>query len=140
MLCRRRFVASLALAPFAKFGCDSAAAAEWPQRPVRILYPYAAGSAGDTTARLIARRLSGALGQQFLIETRPGANGAIATEAVARSPADGYTLLWAITPPIAIAGCVRSGEGFHPDQCGGREQLCSGRQPAAAGDDRRRVH
>jgi len=103
MLSRRRFGASLALAPFAKIGFNSAAAAEWPQRPIRILYPYAAGSAGDTTARLIAHRLSDALGQPFIIENRTGANGLIATEAVARSPADGYTLLWAITPQIAIS-------------------------------------
>jgi tripartite-type tricarboxylate transporter receptor subunit TctC len=70
---------------------------------VRILYPYAAGGAGDTTARLIAHRLSEALGQPFVIENRAGANGIIATEAAARAPADGHTLLWAITPQMAIA-------------------------------------
>jgi len=103
MLSRRHFVASLALAPFAPFGLNSAAAAEWPQRPVRILYPYAAGSSGDVTARLIARQLSDSLGRPFIVENRTGANGVIATEAVARSPADGYTLLWAMTPQIAIS-------------------------------------
>jgi tripartite-type tricarboxylate transporter receptor subunit TctC len=103
MLNRRRFVASLAAAPLAAFGGLSGAAAEWPQRPVRILYPYAAGSSGDITARLIARRLSDALGQPFVIENRAGANGIVATELVARAPADGHTLLWAITPQIAIA-------------------------------------
>jgi tripartite-type tricarboxylate transporter receptor subunit TctC len=103
MLSRRRFVASLAAAPLATFGGLSAARAQWPQRPVRILYPYAAGSSGDLTARLIARRLSDALGQPIVIENRAGANGIVATESVARAPADGYTLLWAITPQIAIA-------------------------------------
>jgi len=103
MLSRRHFVASLAAAPLAAFGDHSAAAPRWPQRPVRILYPYAAGSSGDTTARLIARRLSDALGQPFVVENRTGANGIIATEAVVRAPADGYSLLWAITPQIAIA-------------------------------------
>ena len=103
MLNRRRFVASLAAAPLAAFGGLSAAAAEWPQRPVRILYPYAAGSSGDITARVIARRLSDGLGQPFVIENRAGANGIVATAAVARAPADGHTLLWAITPQIAIA-------------------------------------
>jgi tripartite-type tricarboxylate transporter receptor subunit TctC len=52
---------------------------------------------------MIARRLSDALGQPFVIENRAGANGIVATEAVARAPADGHTLLWAITPQIAIA-------------------------------------
>jgi tripartite-type tricarboxylate transporter receptor subunit TctC len=70
---------------------------------VKIVYPYAAGSTGDITARLIAQRMSQTFGQPFIVENRLGANGAIATEAVARSAPDGYTLLWAITPQIAIA-------------------------------------
>jgi tripartite-type tricarboxylate transporter receptor subunit TctC len=81
----------------------SAVAGQWPERPVRIIYPYAAGSTGDATARLIAHRLSDGFGQPFIVENRLGANGAIATEAVARSAPDGYTLLWAITPQIAIS-------------------------------------
>jgi tripartite-type tricarboxylate transporter receptor subunit TctC len=82
---------------------DSVHAGNWPERPVRIIYPYAAGSVGDGSARLLAQRLSQAFGQPFIVENRLGANGTIATTAVARSPADGYTLLWAITPQIAIA-------------------------------------
>ena len=81
----------------------SAGAGEWPEKPVRIIFPYAAGSTGDATARLIARRLSDGLGQPFIVENRVGANGVIGTEAVARSAPDGHTLLWAVTPPIAIA-------------------------------------
>jgi len=80
-----------------------ATAGEWPERPVKIIYPYAAGSTGDATARLIARRLGEKLGQPFIVENRLGANGVIATEAVARAAPDGYTLLWAITPQIAIS-------------------------------------
>ncbi len=74
----------------------------WPQRPVRIIGPYAAGGNSDGMARLVAQRLGEAFGQTFVVENRVGANGAIATEAVARSPADGYTLLWAATPPLTI--------------------------------------
>src|SRR2546429_3888185 len=74
----------------------------WPQRPVRIIGPYAAGGNSDGMARLAAQRLGEAFGQSFVVENRVGANGAIATEAVARSPADGYTLLWAATPPLTI--------------------------------------
>jgi tripartite-type tricarboxylate transporter receptor subunit TctC len=65
----------------------------YPARPVRFIVGQAAGSSSDITARLIAQWLSERLGQQFVVETRPGAGGNIATEAVVRSPADGYTLL-----------------------------------------------
>ena len=74
----------------------------WPQRPVRIMGPYAAGGNSDGMARMAAQRLGEAFGQSFVVENRVGANGAIAAEAVARSPADGYTLLWAATPPLTI--------------------------------------
>src|SRR5215510_14824306 len=64
----------------------------YPARPVRIIVGFAAGGGGDITARLIGQWLSERLGQQFIIENRPGAGGKIATEAVGRAPADGYTL------------------------------------------------
>jgi tripartite-type tricarboxylate transporter receptor subunit TctC len=99
MLARMQFAALVALIAFT----GSVEAGEWPERPVKIIYPYAAGGAGDATARLIARRLSENFGQPFIVENRAGANGIIATEAVARSAPDGYTLLWAITPQIAIS-------------------------------------
>jgi tripartite-type tricarboxylate transporter receptor subunit TctC len=99
MLTRMQFVALVALVALT----ESVEAGEWPERPVKIIYPYAAGGAGDATARLIARRLSEHFGQPFIVENRAGANGIIATEAVARSTPDGYTLLWAITPQIAIS-------------------------------------
>jgi tripartite-type tricarboxylate transporter receptor subunit TctC len=75
---------------------------DWPNKPVRILVPYAAGGNSDSMARISAQRLSETFGQQFVVENRLGANGAIATEAVARSASDGYTLLWGVQPPIAI--------------------------------------
>ena len=81
----------------------SASAGEWPERPVKIVYPYAAGSTGDATARLLAHRLGEKLGQPFIVENRVGANGVIGTEAVAHAAPDGHTLLWAITPQIAIS-------------------------------------
>jgi len=96
---RRQFVALAALVALV----GSASAGEWPDKPVKIIYPYAAGSTGDVTARLIAHRLSEKLGQPFIVENRVGANGVIGTEAVARSAPDGYMLLWAITPQIAIS-------------------------------------
>ena len=78
-----------------------AQAQDWPQRPVKLLVPFAAGGNIDIMGRLAAQRLSEALGQQFIVENRVGGNGTLATEA-ARAPADGYTLLWASTSVIAI--------------------------------------
>jgi tripartite-type tricarboxylate transporter receptor subunit TctC len=65
----------------------------YPVRPVRVIIGQAAGSGSDTVARLIGQFLSERLGQQFVVENRPGAGGNIATEAVVRASADGYTLL-----------------------------------------------
>jgi tripartite-type tricarboxylate transporter receptor subunit TctC len=65
----------------------------YPSRPVRLIVPVAAGGASDITARLIAQWLSERLGQQFVIDNRPGAASNIGTEAVVRAPPDGYTLL-----------------------------------------------
>jgi tripartite-type tricarboxylate transporter receptor subunit TctC len=70
-----------------------AQAQTYPTRPVRVIVGQAAGSGSDTFARLIGQFLSERLGQQFVIENRPGAAGNIATETVVRSPPDGYTLL-----------------------------------------------
>src|SRR6266704_3063200 len=70
-----------------------ARAQTYPSRPVRIIISQAAGSASDIFARLIGQRLSERLGQQFVIEPRPGAGGNIATEQAVRANADGYTLL-----------------------------------------------
>ena len=68
-------------------------AQSYPTRPVRILVGFAAGQAIDIIVRIVAQSLSDQLGQQFVIENRPGAGGNLAAEVVVRSPADGYTLL-----------------------------------------------
>jgi tripartite-type tricarboxylate transporter receptor subunit TctC len=78
-----------------------ARAQAYPSRPVRIIVGFAAGSASDIVARLIAQWLSERLGQQFVVENRTGAASNIATEAVVRAPADGYTLLF-VTAASAI--------------------------------------
>jgi tripartite-type tricarboxylate transporter receptor subunit TctC len=98
---RRSLLASWSVAAILSLA-GAAQAQDWPQRPVRIIGPYAAGGNADVLARLTAQRLSDAFGQQFIVENRVGGNGVIAAEAVARSPADGYTLMWAVLPPIAI--------------------------------------
>jgi len=73
----------------------SAQAQSWPARPVRIIVGYPAGITPDIVARLIAQRLSSRLGQQFVVENKPGAGTSIAAEEVVRAQPDGYTLLLA---------------------------------------------
>jgi tripartite-type tricarboxylate transporter receptor subunit TctC len=74
----------------------------WPQKPVTILCPFAAGGNTDGIARMAAQRLSDALGQPFVVETRAGAGGAIAADQTARAQPDGYTLMIAALPVMAI--------------------------------------
>ena len=93
---------SLFVAFFAVAFAAPAQSEEWPQRPVRIIVPFPAGGNSDAVARIIAQRLGEAFGQQFVVESRPGAGGALAAESVARSPADGYTLFMATLGQIAV--------------------------------------
>ena len=71
----------------------SAACAAYPEKPIRMVVPYPAGGAADTSARIIGQQLSVRLGQSVIIENKPGASGSIGAAAVAAAPADGYTLL-----------------------------------------------
>ena len=68
-------------------------AQDWPNRPVRLIVPFAAGGSTDVAARLVAEYLTRSLGQQVFVENRTGANGNIGIEATAKSPPDGYTIL-----------------------------------------------
>jgi tripartite-type tricarboxylate transporter receptor subunit TctC len=70
----------------------------YPSRPVRVIVGFTPGSAPDIVARLVGQWLSERLGQQFLVENRPGAGSNIGTEVVGRAPADGYTLLLVASP------------------------------------------
>jgi len=90
---RRGFLQAAAGAATLPFIARVAAAQDYPTRPVRVIVGQAAGSSSDIIARLIGQRLSERLGQQFVVEDRPGAGGNIATESVVRASPDGYTLL-----------------------------------------------
>src|SRR6266545_1991887 len=80
----------------------SLAAQSYPNRAVKVVVPWPPGQATDIAARVVAERLQEALGQPFVIENRPGAGGAIGSEVVAKSAADGYTLLAASSGPLSI--------------------------------------
>jgi len=93
MLSRRRFLHFSAASICAPAVIDGSASAQaWPNRPVRLIVPYPAGGGADAIARIVSVRLAEMWGQQVVVESRPGAGGNIASEMVARSAPDGYTL------------------------------------------------
>ncbi len=89
----KRIIAKAISASLLWLAGSTAFAQSYPNRPVKVIVPFATGAASDTIARMISDRLSSALGQTFVVENRPGAGGTIANDVVAKSPADGYTLL-----------------------------------------------
>jgi tripartite-type tricarboxylate transporter receptor subunit TctC len=99
---RRRAATLTACLPFLLVA--RARAADYPTHPVRIIIGFGAGSAADTPARLLAQKFSDALGQQFIVENKPGAGSNVAAEYVTRAPNDGYTLFMATTAQTTYAG------------------------------------
>ena len=92
----RLFVAALATASLAH-------AQGYPAKPVKLVVPFPAGSATDQIARVLGSELQGALGQAFVVDNKPGAQGTIAAEGVAKSAPDGYTLMVSTNTPQAAA-------------------------------------
>ena len=82
------------------------AAAEWPDKPVRVIVPYVAGGANDLLGRVFAEQLSRTFGQQFFVENRTGGGGLIGTDAVARAAPDGYTLVTSGMPSHVLAPAI----------------------------------
>ena len=98
-----RSILRLSLATLALImGAASTLAQQYPNKPIRLIVPYPAGGATDVVARLASERMSEDLGQQIFVENRPGAGTMIGASAVARSPADGYTLLLGDTGTYAL--------------------------------------
>lgn len=107
MTTRRSVLKSLIAGALAVPSLKTLAADKWPQRPVKILVPFAAGGNTDGIARLIGQSLSEKLGEAFVVENRVGAGGAIAAEATARAEPDGYSLMMAALPQIVILPTMR---------------------------------
>jgi tripartite-type tricarboxylate transporter receptor subunit TctC len=95
--------------------CASAAhGQDYPSRPIRLIVAFTAGGTTDFMARLLADRLQGRLGQTVIVENKPGANGAIGAEYVARSDPDGYTLFFTTVGAVAINPGLRSDLPYDP--------------------------
>jgi tripartite-type tricarboxylate transporter receptor subunit TctC len=93
---------------------SSAGAQAYPAKPVRLIVPYTAGGDTDTVARLIASKLATALGQQVVVENRPGAGSLIGTEAMLRAPADGYTLAMGTISSLAVLPVTKKNVPYDP--------------------------
>jgi tripartite-type tricarboxylate transporter receptor subunit TctC len=89
-------------------------AQNWPDRPIRIVVPFAAGNSSDLMARLLVEPLTKSLGQLVIVDNRSGAGGTLGTEHVARQPPDGYTLLMATSGATAIAPTLYGKLGYNP--------------------------
>ncbi len=85
----------------------------YPVKPVRVIVPFAPGGSTDVIARVVGQKMAEGLGQQFVIDNRPGAASNLGTELAARATPDGYTLLMG-TPGLAINPSLYSGVSFHP--------------------------
>ncbi|MFP5463104.1 MAG: Bug family tripartite tricarboxylate transporter substrate binding protein, partial [Gammaproteobacteria bacterium] len=110
----------LAAAPLALTGAaalapmPAQAQQTWPDRPIKLIVPFAPGGVTDTSGRLIAEHLGKRLGQQVVVENKPGASGNIGTAQVANAPSDGYTLFFATNSPMAVAPAMRKNPPYDP--------------------------
>jgi tripartite-type tricarboxylate transporter receptor subunit TctC len=120
---RRIFVAGIGT----MLALGSAQAADWPQRPVTVVVPQAAGNSPDVLCRIIMDKLSRSLGQQFIVENRAGAANVVGTQSVARATADGYTFLFATSAALVTNPYTIKALSYDPRQSDGE-----GQQPAGA--------
>ena len=109
---RRSSIIAAALA--AVLAAGGAAAQDYPNRPIRLVVAFAAGGTTDFVARQLAERAKASLGQNIVVENKPGANGAIGAEFVAKSEPDGYTLFFSTAGALAINPSMRSDLPYDP--------------------------
>ncbi|MCD0503115.1 Bug family tripartite tricarboxylate transporter substrate binding protein [Bordetella petrii] len=117
MIPYRKTLAALAFAAGVLAGGSSLAASDsYPEQPVRLIVPYAPGGGTDSMARALARKLGDIWRQKVIVENRPGASESIAASAVARSPADGYTLLFASDSTFQLNPLLYNRLSYDPDK------------------------
>jgi tripartite-type tricarboxylate transporter receptor subunit TctC len=109
-----RLTACIALATL--LATPAASAQDWPTRPVRIVNTFAAGGTADVLARTVAEHLSSAFGQQFFVETRPGAGGSIGVQSVVNSPPDGYNFVITNVSLLVLQPLTNAKIGYDPDR------------------------
>jgi tripartite-type tricarboxylate transporter receptor subunit TctC len=103
---------ALSVAPMSALATDPT----YPDRPIKLVVSDAAGGPSDAMARHVAAKLETALRQPVIVDNRPGASGIIATEAVAKAPADGYTLLYTLTDPVVLAPLTHQKLPYDPQK------------------------
>lgn len=113
---RRRNFCALAAAALAIGATPlvNAQDAPWPSKPVKYVVPFSPGGVSDGVARLIAQHLAGRIGQPVLVENRPGVSGIVGTQATARSPADGYTVMGGTITTHAVNPFFKKDLGYDP--------------------------
>src|SRR3954468_11019176 len=109
MISRRLWV----LAAFV-FAAGPACAQSYPDHPIRLIVPFAAGGPMDTMARFVGQHLQSGLGQPVVVENRAGAGGAIGSKAVAIADPDGYTLLWGSSGTLAVLPALNKKLDYDP--------------------------
>jgi tripartite-type tricarboxylate transporter receptor subunit TctC len=113
MITRRTLLGTLAAAPLAS-ALPRAAHAAYPDKPVRVIVPFAAGGNADLVARLCAEGMKEALGQPFVVEYRTGAGGSLGAEMAAKAAPDGYTLFTGSNGPLTVNPFVQAKLGYDP--------------------------
>src|SRR5438876_2773876 len=113
MISRRTLLTTLAAAPLAS-ALPRAAQAAYPDKPIRLIVPFAAGGNADFVARLCAEGMKDSLGQPVVVDYRTGAGGSLGADQVAHSPADGYTLLTGSNGPLTVNPFVQAKLSYDP--------------------------
>jgi tripartite-type tricarboxylate transporter receptor subunit TctC len=109
MLSRRTFLAAASVAPALQ-----ARAQAWPTKPIKLVVPYAPGGTTDVIARMIAEHLGQRLGQNIIVDNKPGKGAMVGTALVAKAPPDGYTLLMSVISGLSISPTLYGGADFDP--------------------------
>ena len=110
----RRSLMSFSAAALLALGLSTAAAADYPSRPITMIVPQNAGGTNDIAARILAQKLGEVLGATVIVDNRVGAGGNIGTVAAAKAPKDGYTLLMTVSSAQAINPAIYKAPGFDP--------------------------